>query len=178
MSSTTSTGVKRGRPGLAFFVGAVVIGAMGVFWIWAFFFATGEFPGQLDDESIAAAMEAECAPHREAVDALPSAAAATSPEDRAEVLAVANTELAAMVASLAPIAERAEGGDVQRVELWLEDWDVLLARREAYVEQLSAGVDDRFYVEADAEGRPILGRMEDFAEVNEMPSCAPPPDLG
>lgn len=175
MTDPTSAGTRGRR--LARLGAVVVVAGTVALWGYAFSpWAPRGAPDDLEDDRAAAAAEAVCAPHRRAVEDLGSAAEVRSPEERADQLEAATRELEAMVTALASLAP-ATGPDARLWASWLEDWDRYLQRRREHIDRLRAGVDEPFLVDTAPDGAPILLRMEGFAELNRMPSCAPPPDL-
>ena len=152
-----------------------VLGAVG-FWFWLILLAPEqEPPDRLDDPTFAEAAEGTCADAIEAVEDLPTARSADSPQERAEVLTEATAILQGMVDELrtdVPEGER----DGRIVRLWLDDWDVYLDDRTDYAEQLAAGDDVPFTLTA-KEGDQITEAIDGLADANDMLSCSTPLDV-
>lgn len=148
------------------------------FWIFAFSpWARQIFqaPDQIADETYVADIEATCASTVARLDALPSARSADNPIDRADIVEDSNVALIAMTEDLAVL----EGGtedDQRLIRLWLEDWEIMIADRQSHVERLRTEGDVRF-LNSEVDGIFVAERMNGFARVNDILSCAPPGDL-
>jgi hypothetical protein len=146
-------------------------------WMYAFFFASKASPDRIDDTAYQARAEQLCAAADADLDALPPAADARSPQDRAAVLDQANARLDRLVADLAGIGTSPD--PEQRVARWIDDWRVYLGDRARHTEKLRAGDDPRFAETPVVEtNTPISLRIDAFARVNLMPSCQTPRDIG
>jgi hypothetical protein len=133
-------------------------------------------PDHLDDPAFALAAEPVCAravAELEAQDLLhPSP---DSPADRAGIVDDANAILRTMLLDVHAIeAPPAEEG--QWVAAWLDDWDQHLADRQAWADGLRRG-DDGPFTETARGGEQISKAIDNFAEVNDMPSCATTHDV-
>lgn len=160
-------------------VTTVVVLALVLMWIYAFSgMAKKDPPDLLDDAAFATAAAPICATARAALDELPSALEAGTPEERADTVAQANAILTAMVTDLR--AEAPDQGDDHRdsriTGLWLDDWQTHLADRAAYVEDLEAGSEDPAVFTARG-GRSITATIDNFAKVNDIGDCATPLDI-
>jgi hypothetical protein len=153
----------------------VVVGLVGM-WIYILAFAA-ELPprNQLADPAFGQAAEPVCKAVRGEVDALPGADTAETPADRAELVRAANRLLAGMLGQLRALAP-ANGDDATAVGLWLDDWDTYLADREHWATVLDQG-DDEPFLETQVGGGPMSEAIDDFANVNDMPSCRTTYDL-
>lgn len=147
-----------------------------VLWTYALWGPRHDPPGTLDEPGFAVSAERVCRDALSAIEALPLPFESTSPQERAEVVRAANAELEAMLDSLDTAVPRS-GEDRRRVREWLGDWRTFLGDRQAYADALAAGEDPRF-TETDKGGDHISQALEFFAQINDMPSCAPPPDVG
>ena len=133
---------------------------------------------ELDDTEWVATAEATCAPTAAAVDRLPLASELDSPDERAAVLDSATDELVGMVDRLRALEPPAGEAEARAVDRWLDDWDTYIQDRRAYADGFRADVDEPFTV-TDRGGYQVDLLLHDFAaEANEMPSCAPPEDVG
>jgi hypothetical protein len=62
------------------------------------------------------------------------------------------------------------------VGLWLDDYEIYIADRREFANNLRAGINERFS-ETPIEGLPISEKIATFAADNEMSYCKPPIDL-
>ena len=152
---------------------------MVLFWIWIL---TGgprrANPDRLDDRAFAASSEERCQQLLEDLDDLPSAATIEGATDRATVLDRATDLVEAMIDDLESGAPRS-GDDDLRLTGWFSDWRTYIGDRRAYAEALRADSGARFQVTENAELRDGVDKtIEIFADVNDMPSCATPGDVG
>lgn len=154
---------------LTFVVGSVVM------WSYGLWGPRHDPPGTLTGRGFPAAAEDACADVVATIEALPPAQEAGTPQERAAVIRQADEALTGLLAELREIAP-VEGQDAEMVALWLDDWQRFLADRRAYADTLAGGEDSRF-VESEKEGDHISEALAFFAEINEMPSCAPPEDV-
>ena len=106
---------------------------------------------------------------------LPSIRSASSPQDRANNLELANAALDRMLIDIDNLGSTAVG-DERLIGLWLGDWQIYMADRVAHVDRLRTEGDVRF-LNTEADGIFIAERMSGFARVNNMRSCLPPGDL-
>lgn len=171
----TAPDARRRSPiGRVVVAGAVIL--MALFWIWIL---TGgprkQNPDYLSDRDWVADAEALCAATRDDVDALPRAEAAGSAAERADVLDDANDLVAAMLVDLGePLP--ADDGDIAVVRPWLDDWATYLGDRRAFADALRTDAEAQFLV-TEKFNDPIDTVIKTFADVNDMPSCAPFGDL-
>ncbi len=157
-------------------LGLIVVIAMSAFWVWAFIWSPRGHPDELDDPAYAEASEIRCATARTEIDAVPAAAEAVDPADRATQLQQTNGILRSMVADLRATAPSPETRDGELVEKWLADWDTYLDDRDRYRDRLSEGNDTIFEVTA-RDGDQITGLLDLFADINGMASCQSPGDV-
>jgi len=165
------------RIGMVLAVGVVLLSL--AFWVWAFGpWMSRENPDRLESRAFPEAAEVLCAATDRAIDALPAAQTATSPEERAPVVAQANDLLATMVADLRALpAATVDAEDAVLIDLWLDDYETFVEDRREHAERLAAGEDARLSVTAIPEVGPIDGRIDGFARVNDMESCTVPLDV-
>lgn len=133
-------------------------------------------PDHLDDPAFGAAAEPVCAravADLEADDLLhPNP---DSPADRADTVDESNRILRAMVIELEAI-DRPAGPEGEWAARWLEDWGQHIADRQAWADRLRAG-DDGPFAESDRGGEQLSRVIDNFAEINEMPSCTTTHDV-
>lgn len=150
-----------------------------VFWVWIFSGAPKRSnPDRLDDRAFVERTHDRCQELRRDLDRLPDARTAEDATARSEVLQEANALVEAMLDEIeadAPVV----GDDGRRLRGWFDDWRVYLADREAYEDALRRDPSARMIVSEN----PVLGdgvdkTVEVFADVNDMPDCATPGDVG
>lgn len=173
--SRRGTGVRR------LGVLAVVLSFVG---IWGYVLYLSLFVGRadpqdhLDDTAWVASAEATCAPYAAAVADVPYANELDTLHERAAVLDTATDELDEMVDRLRDLPAPAAPDEARAVGRWLDDWQTFIADRRAYADRFRSGEDAALTV-TDRGGYQIDVLLDDFAaKANDMPSCAPPDDVG
>lgn len=168
-------GDERGPAWRRYLIGLVVF-AMVVMWGYALFGPRSEAPGSLSSAEFSSRAEPICADARTAVDELPHAFETEDPNDRADVIDEANGHLTAMVRQLRAVVP-SEERDATMVTEWLDDWDVLITDRQRFADTIRIDRTAR-YLETEKAGNHLSEAMTRFAEINEMPTCADPGDVG
>ena len=158
--------------------GGVVVLSL-AFWVWAFGpWVSRENPDRLEGRAFPERAEVICSDANDAIDALPEARTATSPQERAPVVEQANDLLAAMVADLrSTSAATANAEDAVLIGLWLDDYETFVEDRREHAAKLASGQDVQLSVTAIPEVGPIDKRIDGFARVNDMESCTVPLDV-
>jgi hypothetical protein len=158
--------------------GGVVVLSL-AFWVWAFGpWVSRENPDRLESRAFPERAEVICGEANDAIDALPDARTATSPQDRALVVEEANDILAAMVDDLRATPEATVNpDDAVLIGLWLDDYTTFVEDRREHAAKLAAGEDVQLTVTAIPEVGPIDGRIDGFARVNDMDACEVPLDV-
>ena len=157
---------------------ASFVGIWGYVLYLSIFVGRAEPKDHLDDTEWVAAAEATCAPTANAIDRLGFASELDTPAQRAEVLDDATARLEAMVRRLRDLPPPADAAEARAVGRWLDDWEEFNRNRRAYAENFRAGEDEPFVV-TERGGYQIDVVLEEFAaKANDMPSCAPPDDVG
>ncbi len=154
--------------------------ALVVFWIWIFSGAPARpNPDRLDDRAFVARAEARCQQLLDDLGELPGPGEFGSADVRADVLEEANVLVAAMVDDLEADAPRT-GDDAVRLEGWLGDWRTYLADRADYVERLRVDPEAKLLISINPKLQdPVDKTIQIFADdVNEMPACVTPGDVG
>ena len=156
----------------------VAILAIALFWAWVFSGAPAkQNPDYLDDRTYAAALEARCTELRTDIGELPRASETPERLDRAEVIDQANAMIGEFIDDVSAAAPTTgEAGTA--MEGWLADWRTYLADREDYVDRLRNDEGDRFYVDESPLGDTVDRTIEVFADINRIPDCATPGDVG
>ena len=145
------------------------------FWFYAFVLAPKGSPDILDEPAFATASEARCKQARTVIDALPNANTAKSAVERADVIDLANRELADMLATVS-LLPTGTPHDTNLIGLWLKDWRQYLVDRQDFSQQLRADPTAEFGVTA-RDGSHITKAIDAFAGRNKMPSCEVPDDV-
>ncbi len=163
----------------------LVVATMVAMWIWIYLFAPRGNADRLESRAFAEAAEAICAPLQEAVDGLPSARQAATPQERADQVADGTrlTEAAIVALRDAATEHLTLDDDIRIVEAWLADWDFYVEDRWIHVDRLDAADENtpdrelRFTLRERAEGGIYTRRIEALANVNDMESCRVPGDV-
>ncbi len=160
------------------FLGFAVFLFLVVFWIWAFANRDSiAHPDTFDDPVFVEAAESLCSVRQANIAELPLAGAVENAVERGEVLDLATDQLELMVAELAQIALPTDPKGAAGVPQWLTDYDLFLNDRRVYADILVTGEDPKFLISANDQGVRVTDLLTTFAEVNEMPSCAPSGDI-
>lgn len=153
--------------------------AMFLFWLWIF---TGgprkANPDRLDDRAFVERAEARCDRLLTDLEDVQAASEADSATERAAALDRANVLVMAMVDDLeadAPLS----GDDRKSLDGWFQDWNAYLDDRRTYADALRVDPDAQLRITENTELRDGVDKtIEIFADVNDMPSCATPGDVG
>lgn len=159
-------------------LGVLAFLAMTLFWIWAFANPGSiDHPDEFDDPAFVEAAESLCSARQQAIADLGSPSAVNSAEERAVLVAGGTAELEQMVAELGRLPPPADPKGADGVERWLSDYQLYLGDRRVYTDILAAGNDPPILISGTADGVRVTDLLRTFAEVNNMASCAPSPDL-
>lgn len=112
-----------------------------------------------------------------AMDRLPDARRATSGPERADQLQQANGILLTMITELRALPVATQRDDELR-DLWLDDWEVLVADRDRYAQAVASDPAAVFSVSDVADNERLERRLTRFARTNLMLPCGAPSDLG
>ena len=130
-----------------------------------------DYPGIIEDDRIVSVIDRECDIMTKTVESMPVTGSATQ---QAKIVTDQNKAIANMLTEI-----RSIDGDVLRADpptiSWLNDWDDLIAAREAFAEQRSNGYDTDLRIPRDADGDRIYERM-DLVWLNS-PVCEVPDEL-
>lgn len=157
----------------------VVVVATVIFWLWVFAGGADKpNPDRLADRAYVARTEATCLSLVQDLKHLPNAARIHSATHRADVLDQATAEVQAMVDTIEADAPR-HGTDALSLRDWFADWHAYLGDRRAYARELRANPKARFTVSTNKRLHAgVDDTIETFADVNAMPDCATPGDVG
>jgi hypothetical protein len=147
-------------------------------WAYAFFiYDPGRKVDELADRTFPTAAEQVCAEALTRIEALPPAETARDAGERAAVVDQANDILTDMVGRLRQLVPQGQGAVTDGIELWVDDWEIHIGDRANYADALRVDDGARF-LETRKARRQISRAVDGFAEVNRMPSCATPTDVG
>ena len=159
---------------------AVVVALVLVlFWVWIFSGGPRKVnPDRLDDRAYVARIETRCQRLLTDLTELPPAAKSATARERADVLDQANVMVAAMVTDIEAGAP-AEGDDRDRLKGWFKDWHAYLGDREDFATRLRDNSNAQLLVSENKELHDSVDKtIEVFADVNDIPDCATPGDVG
>lgn len=149
-------------------------------WIYAFFFASKEAVGRLDDRAWTERAESICVTANEQRDELADSRRIdeAGPDALTERAAIVDEATDIVEQMLDDVTKARPSGpdDPALVARWEEFYRALIEDRRAYADVLRAGENEPFRETAE-EGAPISEWINDFVVVNEMTSCAAPLDL-
>lgn len=164
------------------FYGAVILGTI-VMWAYVYSpLAVHGAPDALNDTSIGPRAEAICKQTADRLNALPKPFDTPDQNQRADVVAQSNTELATMLDQLAavpwaPVTDQASSDRDHRIyDEWLADWRTYLGNRTDYVNRLRTDRNARIFVTQKG-SKQITDPIDGFAQDSGMPSCATPGDI-
>jgi hypothetical protein len=148
-----------------------------LFWIWVF---TGlpkkANPDHISDKAWVERAEATCKATLDRIEVLPGAEASPTAADRADVLDLANDDLAQMLDRLAGPGPT-DPGDATVVDQWLADWRIYLGDRRDFANRLRRDRNAKLLLD-EKHGHGIDEVITIFAhDANDMPSCAAPGDV-
>jgi len=185
MATTTTPDAPPKRFSVSRVLVVLTVLSMTLLWIWIL---SGEpkrrNPDYLADRAWVERAGERCDEALAAIDDLPEATSADTPQDRVATVDRANTVVADLVADLRADEPDDSADDRRVVKLWLDDWDRFLDARVDYADRLRAydpGSDaeiPRFLLPENQKGDGIDRPIKSFADVNEIPQCAAPGDVG
>jgi len=147
-------------------------------WIYVLFvYRPAKQIDELTDRTFPTAAEKICAATMAKVDALPIASTAANPKERGDTVASANAELSSMVDQLRSVQPDGDTPEDKGVREWVDDWQQHVDDREVYAADLQSGEDARF-LESTKGARQLSRAIDAFAQVNRMPACETPEDVG
>ena len=156
----------------------VAIVTMIMFWTWIFSGAPAkQNPDRLDDPVYVAKLEKQCKALRDGIAELPNAADMSTQAQRADVLDDANELVAGFIDRLEAGAP-ATGDASVSVKGWIADWKTYLADREDYANRLRTQPNAQLLLDRSTLGDSVDKTIEIFSQVNQIPSCDTPGDVG
>jgi hypothetical protein len=157
-----------------------VIAVLALVGFWAWIFAGGPEkanPDYLSDRAFAEWAQDRCATTNSRIDDLQPARDATSAGERADVIDQASDELAHLVDDLEARAPTT-GDDATRMRGWIKDWRTWIQDRRRYTVALRANPRAQFLVSTNQAGDSVDRPIKNFADINDIPECDPPLDVG
>lgn len=122
--------------------------------------AERDIPGFIDDQRVMKVAKKECRLMTSTVEGM---SVEGTPEQRLAALSDQNKAVTIMVDRIRAVSSDVRDED-QPVDSWLEDWEILVADREAWLDDQRGGSTARFRVPRDPDGQPINERMDAAAE--------------
>jgi len=119
-----------------------------------------DVPGFIDDQRVVKVAKRECRLMTSTVEGME---APGTPDQRMAALSDQNRAVTIMVDRIRAVSSDIRDGD-QPVDGWLEDWEVLVQSREAWLDAQRNGSSAGFRVPRTTDGEPISERMDAAAE--------------
>ena len=156
----------------------LVMVSIAIFWAVVFLgIPRKENPDRLDDRAFVERTIVRCDAMLEDLADLPSGPFVEDPVERAEVLDQATDLVEAMVDAIEADAPTT-GDDAISLTGWLGDWRTYIENRRDYATRLRVDPDARLLLDPSLGGDSVDKPIEIFADVNDMPTCATPGDIG
>lgn len=156
-------------------LGATVFALFAAMWVYVFAFSGDYQPaGWLTDRTFPTAAEEICSESMTELDALPPAHQAKDAATRAATIDRANAILRDMQGRLRAIVP--VSSDTKFIEEWIDDYSVFVADRVEYARKLRTDPGADFLV-TKKYGAQISRSLDNYANVNKMPSCVTPGDV-
>ncbi len=156
----------------------VAVLAMAGFWIWILSGGPRRAnPDRVSDRSLIAADHDRCKAAVKAISALPPATESRTATARAVVVDRATTILDRLIDHIQNTSPRS-GKNAVRMRGWTRDWRTYLRDRRRYTERLRRDPRARFLLDVNPAGDSVDRVIKNFADINDMPSCATPGDVG
>lgn len=159
-------------------IGIVAFLALIVFWIYVFANRGSiAHPDEFDDPTWLAAAESLCAERQAVIASFPNAASVSGAVERGELVALGTLELEAMIDGLHELGLPADAKGAETVPKWLDDYELYLQDRRNWSDILLTGEDPPFLISGNDQQVRVTDLLTTYAEVNDMPSCAPSGDV-
>lgn len=156
----------------------VAVVTMIMFWIWIFSGAPAkQNPDRLDDPAYVARLEKQCKAMRDGIAKLPNATEMTTQSQRADVLDDANKLIAEFIDRLEAGAPKTGDASVS-MKGWIADWKTYLSDREDYAKRLRTQPNAQLLLDRSKLGDSVDKTIEIFSQVNQIPNCDTPGDVG
>jgi hypothetical protein len=157
------------------------VGIWGYVMYLSFFEGRAEPRDRMGDERFTAAAEETCAESSSVFASLPFANEVGSPAERGDLLDEGTDELEVMVTRLEGLVPPRDADEAVAVERWLADYRTFIQDRRAYADAQRDPSSERYdqpFAVTDRGGFQIDVLIDDFAGINDMPSCETPDDVG
>ena len=176
---------RTGRQQLVRAMLGLVVVAIGIMWAYVLFIAGDKSPDRLTDRTWPTAAESICASYKAKIDALPGARSFKDVKpveealrQRAAVGEQANAYVDQQLAELEALPAPTDANGVIAIKGYLGDWNNYAKDRARQITLWREGKSPPFSETQIKDGRPVSDRMDAFAMLNEMRSCAVPKDIG
>jgi hypothetical protein len=154
-----------------------ILGLVG-FWIWILSGAPSRNnPDRVDDRALVAATARRCKVAMKAIDRLPPAAQTRTATERAAVVDEATSLLDRMIDGIEADAPRS-GDDAIRFRGWIRDWRTYTHDRRDYTRRLRRSPRAKFLLDVNKAGDSVDRVITNFADINDIPACDAPGDVG
>lgn len=158
-------------------IGIAAFFALVIFWIWVFANRDSiSHPDEFADTVWLAEAEALCSVRQGAIAELPNPASVDTAIERGELVALGTAQLQLMLDDIDSLGLPDDAKGSVTVPQWLEDYELYMKNRRDWTEILLTGDDPPFLISGNDQGVRVTNLLSTYAEVNNMPSCAPSPD--
>ena len=157
-----------------------VVAVLAMVGFWAWILAGGpdnKNPDYMADRTFVAWAQDRCTQMNDQIDALQPARDSTTAVERADVIDQATGYIADTVDDLEAKAPKS-GDDAKRMAGWVHDWRTWIADRRSYTEALATNPRAQFLVSTNKAGDSVDTPIKNFADINNIPECDPPFDVG
>lgn len=159
-------------------IAIVAVVSMILYWTWIFSGAPSkDNPDRLRDLAYVETLRDLCEEMNDALAELPNAADLDTQVERADVLDDANVLVGSFVDDLETGAPKAGDASIS-VNGWIEDWKKYLANREVYAQRLRTEPNAQLLLDRSEIGDSVDKTIQIFTQVNEIPECDTPGDVG
>lgn len=156
----------------------VTVLALVGFWIWILSGAPKRAnPDRVDDRALVATTQNRCKEAIQTIDELPAAADTHTAKARATVVDEATTVLDQLIDRIEADAPSA-GDDAVRFRGWIRDWRTYLGNRRDYTRRLQHNQRAAFLLNVNQAGDSVDRAITNFADINDIPGCDAPGDVG
>lgn len=157
-----------------------VVAVLAMVGFWAWIFAGGPDkanPDYMSDRTFVDWAQDRCTKMNDQIDALPPARDSKTPDARADVIDRATGYIIVAVDDLEARAPKSSD-DAKRMAGWIHDWRIWIGNRRTYTEALRSNPRAQFLLSTNRAGDSIDTPIKNFADINNIPECDPPLDVG
>lgn len=156
----------------------VIVLALVGFWIWILSGAPKrDNPDRVADRALINTTARRCKEAVDAIDKLPAATDSHTPRARAAVVDQATTILDRLVDRIEADTPTT-GDDTIRLRGWTGDWRTYLRDRRSYTQRLRHDPRAKFLLDVNKAHDSIDRAITNFADINDIPACDAPGDVG